>query len=65
MNYRYRQHLINAKFTDVSVVANAAKNIEMERQDFRAYKLEGSRKRDRDDQQGQASGQHRTNQGGQ
>ena len=64
--YTYRSRLINEKFTDVVEAADAAKNIEMERQDFLTYNSDGSTKRSRDvGQQSQQQGSNRGNQWGQ
>ncbi|KAJ9538736.1 hypothetical protein OSB04_031469 [Centaurea solstitialis] len=60
---RYRSKLINEKFTDVAEAADAAKNIEMERQDFLMFNSDGSRKRNRE--AGQQSQQHGSSRGNQ
>ncbi|KAJ9536382.1 hypothetical protein OSB04_un000442 [Centaurea solstitialis] len=63
---RYRSKLINEKFSDVAEAADAAKNIEMERQDFLMFNSDGSRKRNREArQQSQQHGSSRGNQRGQ
>ncbi|KAJ9536386.1 hypothetical protein OSB04_un000446 [Centaurea solstitialis] len=63
---KYRSKLINEKFSDVAEAADAAKNIEMERQDFLMFNSDGSRKRNREaGQQSQQHGSSRGNQRGQ
>ncbi|KAD6119848.1 hypothetical protein E3N88_11119 [Mikania micrantha] len=44
--------LINTKFPTVADVANAARNLELERADYNSYRSDGSRKRGRDEQSG-------------
>ncbi|KAF5764460.1 putative transcription factor interactor and regulator CCHC(Zn) family [Helianthus annuus] len=53
--FEHRRSLINVKFATVAEVANAARNLELERADFNTYKSDGSRKRGRDDQHGSNS----------
>ncbi|KVH88480.1 Protein of unknown function DUF506, plant [Cynara cardunculus var. scolymus] len=64
IHYRYRSKLINEKFTDVALAVDAAKNIEMKRQDFLASKSDGGNKRSQDGQQIQQMGQQNQQQGG-
>ncbi|XP_071719041.1 uncharacterized protein [Rutidosis leptorrhynchoides] len=47
--YEHRRALINTKFLTVSEVANAAKNLELERADFLAHKGANGGNRNRDD----------------
>ncbi|KAK9065033.1 hypothetical protein SSX86_016416 [Deinandra increscens subsp. villosa] len=53
--FEYRRPLINDNFATVAEVANAARNLELERADFNSHKTEGGRKRGRDDQHGSNS----------